>query len=452
MSMTREEILPGVFLNHIRDSKFKTAVLSVSLLAQMDRVTASMNALIPLVLCRGTNNYPDIEKLSRRMDELYSLDVSPVIRSAGEVQATGLMLSFPEPKYLPVDGRYTQQAVDFLADILLNPLTRGGMLSKEYVKSEREKLAENIRSRINEKRGYSIARCGEEMCCYEAYSVGRLGSAEDCEDIGYVKLTKHYRELLQTAPVELIYCGSESFSSISGYIRTAFASMPRGEIDYDLGTDIRMNAVEDEPRYFEEQLDVTQGKLVIGFRLGEWMENPDFSVVTVFNTVYGGGVTSKLFRLVREQLQLCYYVGSRIDISKGLMFVYSGIDFANFEKTKEAVLSQLEEMKSGNISDEEMQWAKAGVRSDLRAIPDSPNALEGYYFKKILGGFDTSPEEYIEMLEDVTKEDLVELANSIVPDLVYFLRDDPESGSGSADDGNPVESAPAVQAENLQEG
>ena len=429
MGLKREEIMPGVWLNHIHSDKFKTAQISFSFLTQLERETASMNALIPAVLTRGSVRYPDIEKLSNRMDELYGADVCPLVRLSGEIQCTGLIVSFPEAKYLPVTGNYTKEILQLAGEILLHPLTHGGLLLKEYVDSERQKLADNIRSMINEKNSYAVQRCIEEMCSYETFAVGKLGSAEDCESINYKKLTKQYHNLLLSSPMEIIYVGSESFESISEALSEVLVTLPRGEINYDIGTDIRMNSVEESARTVEEKLDVTQGKLVLGFRLGEWMNDPDPAVLSVFNCIYGSGVTSKLFRNVREKLQLCYYASSIARLAKGILLVSSGIDFEKFETAKDEILFQLEEVRSGNFTEEELGWAKAAVKSELKSIPDGPGNLESYYFTRILTGNIFSTEEYSEAVENVTGEEVIRLAQSIVPDMVYFLRNDPDEAA-----------------------
>ena len=426
MGIRREEIMPGVWLNCIRSDKFKSALLSINLLAQLDKDTAAMNALIPAVLSRGTALYPDLEKLSNRMDELYGVDVVPVVRLVGEIQCFGFVTSFPEAEYLPVGPSYTTDVIELTAEMLLNPLTRGGLLLKDYVESEKNKLAENIRSIINDKNSYACRRCIEEMCRFEALSVGQFGSAEDCDGISYKKLSKHYRNVLMSSPVEIIYVGSSSPESIAASLKDALVTMPRGEIDYDIGTDVRMNTVEETARYYEEHLEITQGKLVLGFRLGDWMENPDAAVLSVFNAIYGSGVTSKLFTNVREKLHLCYYASSSVNISKGTMLVASGIDFENYDAAKEEILFQLNEIRQGHFSDEELGWAKAAIRSDLKGIPDSPASLESYWFRKLINGTDISPEEYAEAVEEVTAEEVIELAGSIALDLLYFLRNDPD--------------------------
>ena len=434
MQVTRTEIMPGVWLSHLRTDKFKTACLSLSLLTQLTRETASLNALIPYVLRRGTRSYGDMEALSARMDELYGTAIEPVVRRIGEIQCIGFYASIPEGDFLPGKPNVLGDAANLLGEMLLSPATRGGLLLPQYVDSEREKMLEAIRSRINEKRGYALFRCIEEMCCCEDFAVGRLGSESECESIHYKKLTKQYHTLLQTCPIELFYCGRASEKQVAALLRDALSTLPRGEIDYEIGTDVRMNALEAEPRTVEEALDVTQGKLVIGWRLGECMEEPDLAALYVFNAVFGGGSTSKLFMNVREKLQLCYYAGSLVDTHKGLLLVSSGVEFDDRDAAQAEIFAQLEAMKRGEITDEELAAARTGVASELRALVDSQGELEGYYLACALDGPECSPLELAQLCEDVTKEDIAAIARSVECDMIYFLTGTGEAGEEEADD------------------
>ena len=435
MEFNRTELMPGVFLSHLRSDKFKTACMSVTLLTQLRRETASMNAVIPFVLRRGTTRYSDMEQLSRRMDELYGAAVEPVVRRIGEIQCIGFYGSFPEPDYLPGGEALLGDTCALMAQLLLDPVTRGGLLLPQYVDSEREKLLDIIRSRMNDKRSYALTRCIEEMCCYEDFAVSRFGSESEAENIHYKKLTRHYRELIQTCPVEIFYCGKTDFKAVSAAMRYAFSAMPRGEIDYDIGTDLRMNAVEDHVRFVEEEMDVTQGKLVLGFRLGECMEEPDIPALYVFNAVYGSGATSKLFMNVREKLSLCYYASSAVYLHKGIMLVSSGIEFDKLDAARDEILAQLDSVRRGEITDDELRSAKKSVASDLRAVQDSIGELEGFYLSQALDGLDYGPAELAALAEDVTKEDVQAIAESIECDLIYFLK-----GSGE-EDGSDDETA-----------
>ena len=422
MDISRTEIMEGVFLNYLQSFKFKTACMSVSLLTQLSRETAAMNALVPFVLRRGTVKYPDMDAVSARLDELYGTVIEPSVRRFGEIQSIGFFASFPEGQFLPDDQDVMRDTTELIGQFLLSPNTKGGLFLPEYVDSEREKMLDTIRSRVNDKRSYAVSRCIEEMCCYEDFAVSPLGSEAECENIRYRKLTQRYRSLLQTSPIEIFYCGRSIKRDVVDALKEALYTLPRGEIDYDVGTDLRMNAIEEQPRCFEEEMDVTQGKLVMGFRLGQVMEEPDFAALNVFNCVFGSGSTSKLFMNVREKLSLCYYASSALNTHKGLMLVSSGIDFDRYEDVKREIFSQLEDVKKGNISEDEFISAKSGVSSELRSYMDIPAALESFYLSQTLRGLEYGPMEMAELAQDVTLEDVIRIANSVECDMIYFLK------------------------------
>lgn len=422
METVRCELIPGVWLTALRSDKFKTGCLSINLLTQLNRETAALNAVIPFVLRRGTRYHPDMETIAAELDSLYGTGIEPSVRKIGEIQCIGFYASFPDEKYLPQGSDVFEKAANFTCELLLAPSTRGGLLVPAYVESEKEKLLDLIRSRVNDKRSYAKLRLIEQMCCYEDYAVSRFGTEDVAEGIYYQKLTKYYHSLISTSPVEIFYCGSMDGTKVGGILSDALSGMTRGEINYDIGTDIRMNAVEDTVRSFTDEMAVTQGKLVLGFRLGECMEVPDIAAIYVFNAVYGSGVTSKLFMNVREKLSLCYYASSAVDTHKGVMLVSSGVDFDKAGAAKAEILVQLDAVKNGEITDDELDAAKRSVASDLRACLDSQGELEGFYLANTLDGLEFSPDELAELVNEVEREDVIAIANSVVLDAEYFLQ------------------------------
>jgi len=422
LEIKRKELLPGVWLSCLQTNKFKSDCLSLSMLTQLDRDTVSMNALVPRVLSRGTAFHPDMDSLSAACDELYGARIMPVVRKKGEVLALGFYAGFIADRFPPNGEKLLEPVSELLGEMLLSPATRGGLFMKDYVESEKEKLIDDIRARINDKRLYAIYRLMGQMCAYEDYGVDDMGEEADAASISYIDLTRHYRALLQECPIEIFYCGSSPMRRVENALKNALMALPRGDINYDIGTDIRMNAVSATPRYFEDALDVTQGKLEMGFRLGEIMDDPDFAAIRVFNALYGGTATSRLFLNVREKLSLCYYALSSCDRLKGIMLVSSGIEFDKFEETKLEILAQLEALRKGDFTDEELSFARKNVCSDLIAMTDSPGALEDFYLTQTLTGLDYGPEEYAALCDMVSREDIIAVAKSIELDSVYFLR------------------------------
>ena len=422
MEYFREELFPCVSLTALRSTQCKTGCLSATLLTQLDRETAAENAVLPYVLRRGTTALPDMRAFSARLDGLYGAVVEPAVRKLGEIHAIGFRAEAAEDRFLPGDTHVLEDVIAILADLWLSPNTRGGLFLPDYVDGERQKLLERLDAQRNDRRGWALRRLTENMCPYEPFAVGALGDRDEAEDIHYVKLTKDFRALLPTAPMELFYCGSREGKEVADLLREAFLLLPRGEIDLDLGTDIRMNAVEAEPRYFTEEMDVTQGNLAMGFRLGSCMEEPDEAAIRVFNAVFGGSVTSKLFTNVRERMSLCYYASSAVDLLKGILTVSSGIDFDKYDPAREEILAQLEAMRRGEITPEELTAAKTDVASALRTIPDDPFALENFYLRQTVQGLDASPMDLAALVESVTADEVVEIARGVELDAVYFLK------------------------------
>ena len=445
MDYARSEIMSGVHLTHVRTDKFKSACLSVSLLTQLERETASMNALLPRVLRRGTARYGDMEAISRRLDELYGAAIEPVVRRIGEIQSIGFFASIPEEDFLPEGADTLRGVCELMGQLLVAPNTRGGLLLPQYVDSERDKLLEAIRARINDKIGWSISRCVEEMCCGEDYAVDRLGDEESADAIRYQKLTKQYRALLQSSPIEIFYCGRADKKRVESLLRDALATLPRGEIDYDIGTDVRLNAIEGEPRRYDEQMNVAQTKLVIGWRLGEAMEDPDPAALRVFASLFGGSTASKLFVNVREKLSLCYFASALCDTHKGVLLAYAGTEGERAEEAKDEILAQLAAIARGEITAEELTAAKADVKSSLRAALDSQGDLEGFTLSAVVDGAEYTPEELSELVDDVTAEQLAAIASGCECDMIYTL-----SGDGSAEDGESGEEIAEPSEEELK--
>ena len=427
MEYFREEILPCVSLTALKTDKFKTGCLTTYLLTQLQRETAAENAVLPYVLRRGTTSMPERKRIAAHLNDLYGAAVEPSVRKLGEIQAVGFYSAFPEDAYLPGETDVFGEIVRLMGELWLSPVTRGGLFLPEYVESEREKLTELIESVKNDKSSWAFKRLRENMCAFEDYAVGAYGTADEAENIHYVKLTKHYKELLGTSPMEIFYCGSRSGEEVAAALREAFALLPRQEIDLDLGTDIRMNAVEEKPRYVTEEMDVAQGVLAVGFRLGECMEEPDKAAISVFNALYGGGVSSKLFMNVREKLSLCYYASSSADSIKGILAVLSGIEFDKYDDALKEILAQLDAVREGNITPEELAAARRTVAGALRTGADSPYYLADFYLREAVEGEDASPDDMAELAESVTADEVAAIARGVELDCVYFLRGEEEA-------------------------
>jgi predicted Zn-dependent peptidase len=413
----RTQILPNVFLTSVQTDKFKTGCFSLNLLRPLCRGEASANALIPSVLLRGSKQYPDIRSISARLDELYGASMGTLIRKKGEVQFVGFFADYLEDE-LAHEPVFSQMA-DFVAEILFHPVLEDGVFGKDATEGEKWNLANTIESRINDKRSYSISQLLKTMCRDEIYGIPRLGDLEDLETISETSLYRSYRRILETSQIEIFYMGRTSPETAAEKFREVLRELPRGDI-VPVGTNFIPAAA--DVREVTESLDVTQGKLSLGFRTGCTVRDPEYPALVVMSTIYGGGITSKLFQKVREEQSLCYYASSSVEKFKGVMVVSSGIEFSDYEKAKTEILRQLDECRQGHITQEEFDSAKRYLLSDLKTGLDSPGRLDDFYMGQIMEGLDGTMEDLAARIEAVTMDETVAAAKRVSLDTVYFLR------------------------------
>lgn len=422
MTITRSNLLPGVHLRAIQTKKFKSSFFSIVFNTPLKEETAAMNALIPHVLRRGTLNHPDMQSMSAALDELYGGAIEPVVRKRGETQSIGFVASFLDDAFTLDNSRIVEPAAELLVDVLFCPVIEDRVFSPDFVFREKINLINKIRGQVNNKRSYASSRLTQIMCEDEAYGVERLGSEERVVEITPESLWDHYLNLLATAEIEIYFCGSASYDRVEWAVNLLLSGLPLREEVVHCDCDVRITAPE-TPRFVEQCMDVTQGKLVMGFRTGGvtcWEE--DYPALSIANAIFGGTSMSKLFMNVREKLSLCYYASSSIERMKGIMSVSSGIEFEKFEEAKAEILAQLDCVKNGEISEDELEGARRILIGGLRTIPDGQGSMEDYWMSQSVAGLETEVDEVIERLEKVTKEDVVAVANKLQLDTVYFLK------------------------------
>ena len=420
--VTRRELFPGVWLRTVHTNKFKSSYLSLTLLAPLDLETAAANALVPSVLRRGTAVHPDMESLSAALDELYGGAIEPAVRKKGETQCVGFAASFLDDAYALNGEKILESAAALLGELLLNPYTQDGAFCPDYTAGERQNLVDRIRAQVNDKRTYANQRLTQEMCRSEAFGVDKLGDEVHAAAITPQSLWQRYQDLLRTAAVEVYYCGSADPERVEEAMRSALSALPASRERTAPDCDVRLHAGR-EPRLVEEALDVTQGKLALGFRTGGqtcWEE--DYPALAMCSAIYGGTTLSKLFLNVREKLSLCYYASSILEKMKGLLLVSSGIEFDKYEMARDEILSQLEAVRRGDIADWELEGARRTLISGHLATLDDQGRQEEFWLGQAVAGLDTTIPELAAQFETVTREQVAQAAQRLELDTIYFLK------------------------------
>ena len=398
----RFELLEGVYLTAVCTDACDRGCLGMTFLTQLTRETAAMNAVLPHVLLRGSGRLPDAEAIGNAMQR-FDAEVAPTVCKLGELQAVGLRA------VMRPDAEDFEPMATELCAMLLSPNTRGGLLRPDWVKAEAAHLAERQAHEPDDAEAIVHRRLIEEMCCFEDFALSPLGEAEDAESIHYQKLTRHYHDLKQKSPLEIFYCGAQQPRTAARILSELLAGMPRGAIDAELGTDVRMNSIEAEARTVCEEIPApAQACIAVGWRLGEQMEDPDFTALRL--------LAACLEQALREKLDPAACV--RLDMHKGLLTLVSPLT-GTAETAREIIDAQLGLIAAGAVTPEALSAACAKQEAALRATAQNAVLLERYWLERAPLGLLYSPEELIGLLHEVTPADVTDAARGLECDMVY---------------------------------
>ena len=412
------QLLPGVTLRCFPAERFKQGCLSLQFLRPMSRDENALNALIPAVLLRGTARHPDLRSITLHLDDLYGASVGSLVRRIGDYQTVGFYCGFIEDRFALKGDRVLEPMIDFLAEILLNPVVRNGAFDPDFVQSEKRNLIATIESERNDKRAYTAAQMMKKMCSADSFGIPRLGEAEQVEGVDSLTLWNHYRRVLQESPVEIFYVGSGAPETVAAKLRQLFEKIERQPVILPEQTPFRDGGRGDHT----ETMEITQAKLSMGFVTPITNKCPEFAAMQVLNTLYGAGMTCKLFMNVREKMSLCYSIGSGYYGGKGIMTVSAGIDADKETVVRQEILNQLDACREGRITAEELASAKEAILSGLRSVYDSPGSIEGFETTAAIGGLPLSVGEYYRAVEAVTAEQVAAAAKTLRLHTTYFLR------------------------------
>ena len=419
MNYTKKEIKKGIKLHVLKTDKFKTNLMAVFLTTKLERETVTANALISAVLRRGSSTLQTQEEISKQLEELYGASFDCGIDKTGDNQVLKFYIETVNDAYLPQSNEnILKSAIDNILDIIFHPLVENHAFKKEYVEQEKKNMKQRIEGRIDNKRRYALDRCIEEMYKGKPFGLYRFGYVEDLNHINEVNLYERYQQLIKQCKIDIFVSGN-----INDEVETIIAenqnikALEEREPDYN--TESEKNTVKQGEKI--EKMDIMQGKLVVGLDINSQSEDEKYNAI-IYNTILGGSANSKIFQNVREKANLAYEAGSRYFKYKDNIFVNCGIEISNYEKALNLVKQQIEDIKNGDFTDEEVENAKKMIISSIELIDDEQDTSITYYFGQEMSGNEKSVEDYIERMKKINKDDVIEVAKKVEINTIYFLR------------------------------
>lgn len=416
MNCKKISLKPGINLHIINTNKFKTNLVAVFLTTPLNKENVTKNALIPMILRRGSKTLKNLEEINNKLDEMYGASFDCGIDKTGDNQILKFYMESINNNFLPENENLLKESIEVLFDLIFNPEIKNNSFKDEYVNSEKENLKQIIQGKIDNKAKYAYERCVEEMYKGKPFGLYKFGNIEELEKINAKDLYEYYKKLIDECKIDIFISG---------------------EIDENIEKDVVsiLNLNEREPVYnkkseeleegrntqtIEEHKDVSQGKLVIGLQVGKKDKDSKYSAI-IYNAILGGTPTSKMFQNVREKAHLAYVAGSNYVRQKNNVFIRCGIEIENYQKALDLIKVQIEDMKKGDFTEEDIKNAKTSIISTIKAIPEEQDSEITYNFGQEISGQKMKYEEYEQKINEVTKQSIIDIANSVKIDTIYFL-------------------------------
>lgn len=422
MKYKQIEIKKGIKLNVIQTNKFKTNLIAIMLTTKLDRENVTKNALIPAVLRRGTKTLKTQEEINKKLEEMYGASLDCGLDKTGDNQVLKFYIETVNDEFLPQNSEdMLKKSLEQIFEFVFNPYLENDGFKKEYVEQEKENLKQIIEGKIDNKARYALDRCIEEMYKNQPYGLYKYGYIEDMENINEKNLYEHYKKLISNCKIDIFVSGivDEELENIikeNENIKKLQDRIP----EYNK---IEISAKKSEKEnYVQESMEVTQGKLIIGMDLD--VDNEDLRYdIMIYNCIFGGSANSKLFQNVREKASLAYTASSSYYRFKNNIFINCGIEIKNYDKALEIIKQQIENMKNGDFTEEEVENAKNGIIASIKTIDDEQDTEITYFFSQELSNSKCNIEQYMNNIKAVTREKVIDIANKVSINTVYFLKD-----------------------------
>ena len=427
MEYKQEELKKGVKLHTINTNKFKTNLIAVFLTTKLCRENVTKNAVISALLRRGSKTMPSQEEISKTMEEMYGAGFDCGLDKTGDNQVLKFYIETINDNFLPQqDENMLKTSLEKLLDIVFNPYIENEGSSEsfkpEYVEQEKNNIKQRIEGKIDNKARYSMDRCIEEMYKDNPFGLYKLGYVDDLQQMNAQNLYDYYKNLIDTCKIDIFISGNID-NTINQDVKENqnIGKLQERVPDYIQPKELN-KPLKQQENVVTESMDVTQGKLILG--LDVCLNNDDLRYDTlIYNSILGGSANSKMFQNVREKAHLAYVASSSYLRYKNNIFVNCGIEIGNYEKALGLIKEQIEDMKKGEFTEEDIENAKKGIIATINSIDDEQDTGITYYFGQELSESDISIEEYIKRIEKVNKEDIINIAKNVAINTIYFLKD-----------------------------
>ena len=409
--------MPGYDLHLLPTNKFKNITISLKLQNTLDEKTVAKRTLLSFMLTAGTEKYPSTQELSKYLESMYGMKLGANVVTKGKSHIININSICINQEYLPYKEDLIQQQIQLLNDIFFKPNASKTAFDQTMFERKKKELVERLINNQDDKFYYSLEKMFEYMGKGTCLGISSHGNIEDIKKIENEELFSYFKECIKNDQKHIYVVGNVDESIVHVFENLSFE---KNNLIFESVYSFEKNR-KDLLEIIEKQ-DVTQAKLNMGYRISVNYTHQNHYAFVVFNAIFGGMSQSKLFKVVREKNSLCYYISSSYDAFNGVMVITAGIEGKDYHQTVQLIKEQLKEMQDGCFDQDDIDTAKLMIKNSMKKTNDEPLSQVAVQYNRDITGKKETNEQYLEKIENVTYQDIVDVCQNIELDTIFLLK------------------------------
>lgn len=401
-------------LYYYKTNKYKTINITTLLISDLDEKKITLDNFLSSYIVNTSKKYNDEILMNKKYIDLYnpSFSVYDIYR---DYHYKFYDISFLDELYLEKGNN--KKVIDFYYDSIFNINEKNNELDKVQTKLIKEQMKTNyaLDEEDPSEKAYlnSIKLVSDDL----PIKINPKGNKKDLYKISVKESYSYYKNMIKKSKVLVFVTGNMDDNLLKNIDNCLKNNIYKNE--YEIKVTYEISKVEK----VKEKIDKTkfnQSILYLIYKIPNITKKEREVVLPLFNNILGGS-SSRLFNNVREKNSLAYYAYSNFFKNYGLLYMYAGINYKNYDKAKKIMIDTLEDLKKGNITKEEITNSKEAILSALLKNDDNiysvvNDMITSVLFNKI------DLETYKKELKSIAKEELIKLSNKLELDVIYLLK------------------------------
>lgn len=410
-------------LHIINTDKFKTINVMVNFKRKIKKDEITIRNLLNDILINTSKKYKTSRDIEIETEELYDLGISSNPHKSGNYHIISFKETFLNEKY--TEKGMNEKSIEFLLELIFNANINDNKFDKEYFEIIKRTVEDDIKSLKDNTKKYSLTRLYEEMD-KGPLSYRTCGYLEDVDKITYSNLYDYYKTVIENDKIDIFIIGN-----LSNTYEQLFNKYIKNTIRIEDNMSHYLDLEVTEEKIKKETIKTNQSKLSIGLKIKDITDFELKYVINLYSLILGGSSNSKLFKVVREENSLCYYISSSVSVISKIITIIAGINASDYDKTIKLIREEIDKLKNGNINEQDIEEAKKIYISGCKEVYDSPNLIINNYLSHEYADLDLVSDR-IKTIEKVTKEDIIRLAKKVVIDTIFLLEGTDENEETSS--------------------